>query len=95
MCKHYAYLVNTCNQYNKVRASPSDLNENSLFMVETLSHKMINTSIRIAQSLNKGYWYVNMFWTNGSYHVERQDTGGEVEEDKHQEDEDEEDEEED
>ena len=37
MYKIYAHLVNTCNHYSKLKASPSELNEHMFLMVETLS----------------------------------------------------------
>lgn len=70
MCIFYVYLVNTCTQYNKRKASPSELNEHTFFIAETLlslmlSRKVINTSVW-------GEIGVPICFTenNGSYNVE-------------------------
>ena len=77
-CKRFAHSVNPCNKYIKLEASPSELNEHTFFMVETLSHTIINKSIRMAESINNGHRCANMFWINGSYHVKiaRNQSGG-------------------
>ena len=49
-------LVNTYNQYNKLKTSQSELNEeHTYFGLERLCHKTTDTSIIIAESIIKGH----------------------------------------
>ena len=62
-------------------------------MVEILSHKILHTSIRNAESINKGYWraQTKFFGTMDPTMEELQDTRGVVEEDEHKDEEEEKD----
>ena len=78
MCTFYAHSVNTCYQYNELKASPSEFNEHTFFMVETPINQWIRDfGVSVCfETMDPTVWKL-------------QDTRGVVKEDEHKETEDE------